>query len=198
MAAVARLDDTASTAVSHDPIVREAMTTMAGYVERFGETDLVAERAKALIYGFRVVDRNGVAIGVLCLLFRFDNEMELIFSNLVGKDDWTVVTILDAAGVVIASSDPIHIPCGVAFTPVLESDYAVIKFGPMEYLATSRAAKPYQGYGGPKWYGHVMVPIQHAFDHDDTQARSTIGPDVLNAIAHSSDLFSMRPQYPRE
>ena len=187
---VARLDDTESLAVSHDPIVREAMTTPAAYVERFGETDLVSERGKSLIYAFRVVDHKGSAIGALCLLFRFQHEMELVFSNLVGKDDWTVVTVLDAAGVVIASSDPIHIPLGVTFTPVLDSDYAVIKFGPMEYLATSRAAKPYQGYGGPEWYGHVMVPIQHAFDHDDTQARSTIEPDVLNAIAHSSELFS--------
>ena len=39
---VARLDDTESVVVSLDPIVREAIGTSAGYVERFGETDLVS------------------------------------------------------------------------------------------------------------------------------------------------------------
>ena len=187
---VARLDETASVAVSHDPVVREAIETKAGYVERFGETDLVSDGKKSLVYAFRVVNDNGSALGVLCLIFRFENEMDLIFSNLVSKDDWTVVTVLDAAGAVIASSDPVHIPIGVTLTPVLDADYKVVKFGPMEYIATSRAAKPYQGYGGPKWYGHVMVPMQHAFDQNDAQARPGIDADVLDAIAQSSDLFS--------
>ncbi len=139
---------------------------------------------------FACVDNGGSVLGVLCLIFRFENEMELIFSKLVSQDDWTVVTILDDAGAVIASSDPVHIPIGVTLTPVLDADYRIVKFGPMEYIATSRAAKPYQGYGGPTWYGHVMVPIQHAFDPHDAQARADIETDVLEAIAHSSDLFS--------
>ena len=187
---VARLDDTESVVVSLDPIVREAIGTSAGYVERFGETDLVSVRKKSLIYAFRVADDDGSVLGVLCLIFRFENEMDLIFSKLVNKDDWAVVTVLDAAGVVIASSDPVHVPIGVTLTPVLDSDYRIVKFGPMEYIATSRAAKPYQGYGGPKWYGHVMVPVHHAFDQNDAQARPDIEADMLGAIAHSSDLFS--------
>ena len=187
---VARLDDTESIAVSLDPIVREAIGTSAGYVERFGETDLVSVRKKSLIYAFRVVNDDGSVLGVLCLIFRFENEMDLIFSKLVNKDDWAVVTVLDATGVVIASSDPVHIPIGVTLTPVLDAEYQIVKFGPMEYIATSRAAKPYQGYGGPKWYGHVMVPVHHAFDQNDAQARPDIDADMLGAIAHSSDLFS--------
>ena len=41
-------------------------------------------------------------------------------------------------GVVIASSDPIHIPVGAKFTPVLDADYRIVKFGAMEYVATTR------------------------------------------------------------
>jgi chemotaxis signal transduction protein len=186
---VARLDEEEGAQISHDPVVNEAITTKAGYVERFGETDLVSDGRKSLVYAFRVED-GGAVLGVLCLVFRFENEMDLIFSKLAGKDDWTVVTVLDADGTVIASSDPVHIPTGVVLAPVLDADYRIVKFGPMEYLATSRAAKPYQGYAGPKWYGHVMVPIQHAFDEDSAQARPDIAPDILNAIAHSSSLFS--------
>jgi chemotaxis signal transduction protein len=186
---VARLDDREQVAVSRDPVVNETIGTKAGYVERFGETDLVSGHRKSLIYAFRVED-GGAVLGVLCLIFRFENEMDLIFSKLADKDSWTVVTILDADGTVIASSDPVHIPTGVGLSPVLDADYRVVKFGPMEYLATSRAAKPYQGYAGPKWYGHVMVPIQHAFDEESGQARATIEPGILEAIAQSSSLFS--------
>lgn len=187
---VARLDETEGLDVSRDPILREAIETRAGYVERFGETDLVSSGAKSLIYGYRVVDQGSV-LGVLCLIFRLENEMDFIFSKLVSKDDWSVVTVLDAAGVVIASSDPFHIPVGITLTPVLDSDYRIVKFGPMEYIATSSPAKPYQGYGGPEWYGHVMVPLQHAFDKDDeTQAGPEIAEDVLAALTHSPDLFS--------
>ncbi len=160
---VARLDEGPAVVASSDPLIHEAITTAAGYVESFGESDLVPNQKHSLIYAFRVTDDDGSVLGVLCLCFRFVNEMELIFSNLAGHDDWTVVTILDAAGLVIATSDPFHIPLGARLTPVLNSDFKIVKFGAMEYLTTSRAALPYQGYGGPKWYGHAMVPLQHAF-----------------------------------
>jgi len=187
---VARLDERETIAVSSDPIVNEAIHTQAGYVESFGDSDLVSGGKKALIYAYRVTSEGGAVLGVLCLIFRFENEMELIFSKLVTNEDWPVVTVLDAAGTVIASSDPIHIPLGVVLTPVLDADYRIVKFGPMQYIATSRAAKPYQGYSGPRWYGHVMVPLQHAFDQNDAKAGPAVEQEVLAGITHSSDLFS--------
>ena len=186
----ARLDESPKVLASLDPLIHEAMTTASGYVESFGESDLVPNQKHSLIYAFRVTDDGGSVLGVLCLCFRFVNEMELIFSNLVGQDDWTVVTILDAAGFVIASSDQFHIPIGARLTPVLNSDFKIVKFGAMEYLATSRAAQPYQGYGGPKWYGHAMVPLEHAFDTGETAAHPDIEPEFIKRITHASNLFS--------
>jgi chemotaxis signal transduction protein len=187
---VARLDDKASPAASADPIVRTAIDTKAAYVESFRATDLVAGEERPLIYAYRVTDEKGAVLGVLCLCFRLANEAELIFSNLVEPDDWTVVTMLDAAGLVIASSDPIHIPLGAKLTTVLDAEYRIVKFGAMEYLATSRAAQPYQGYAGPGWYGHVLVPIAHAFNTTASNALQTIAPEVLDRIIHASSLFS--------
>jgi hypothetical protein len=187
---VARLDESATTVTSSDPVIHKAITTKAGYVESFGESDLVPNQKHSLIYAFRVADDGGSVLGVLCLCFRFVNEMEFIFSNLVGQDGWIVVTILDAAGFVIASSDPFHIPIGARLIPVLNSDFKIVKFGAMEYVATSRAAQPYQGYGGPEWYGHAMVPIQHAFDRGEAAIYPDIEPAFLRSITHSSNLFS--------
>jgi len=187
---LARFDETAPNTASADPLIRATIETTAGYVESFAASDLIADRKRALIYSFRVTDNGGPALGVLCLCFRFENEAELIFSNLVGTDDWTVVTILDQDGNVIASSDPFHIPIGAKLSPVLDAEYRIVRFGPAEYLATSRAAQPYQGYAGPGWYGHVMVPIQHVFNGNASHMLKSIEPGVLDSIVHASKLFS--------
>jgi chemotaxis signal transduction protein len=185
---LARLDDSVPTARSADPLVRTAIDTRAGYVESFRATDLVPDGKRSLIYAFRVTGERGAVLGVLCLCFRFDNESKLIFSNLVDNNDWTVVTILDEAGLVIASSDPFHIPLGAQMAPVLDAEYRIVKFGASEYIATTRAAQPYQGYAGPGWYGHAMVPLAHAFAQE--AAAMQVAPDVLARIIHASTLFS--------
>ena len=160
---LARLDETVDVAASADPAIRAAVETKAAYVESFGVSDLVPGQKQSLIYSYRVADHNGAVLGVLCLCFRLENEADLIFSNLVEEEDWSIVTILDEAGSVIASSDPFHIPVGAKLKPVRDVDYRIVRFGPMEYLAVTRAAQPYQGYAGPGWHGHVMVPLPHAF-----------------------------------
>lgn len=186
-----RLRDEDAMASSTDPIIREAMTTTAAYVERYAETDLVSGDDRQLLYAYRVTDGDsGPVLGVLCLCFRFESEAELIFSSLVNNDDWTVVTMLDQAGVVIATSDPMHIPLGAKLAPVLDAEYRVVKFGALEYLATSRSAQPYQGYAGLGWYGHAMVPIQHAFDHHGVSTLDNIDDAVLERIIDASALFS--------
>ncbi len=185
-----RFDETVQIAASADPVIRAAIETTAGYVETFRETDLVAGRNRSLIYAFRVSDSDGSLLGVLCLCFRLEDEAELIFANLAGRDDWNVVTILDGSGTVIASSDRFHIPVGARLTPVLDAQYQIVRFGPMEYIAMSRAAQPYQGYGGPGWCGHLMVPLQHAFAAISAEALAGIEPGVIERIIHSSQLFS--------
>src|SRR4051812_16222692 len=185
-----RLSDEDAAPTSIDPIIRAAIETTAAYVERFAYTNLVASDDRQLMYAYRVTDDGGAVLGVLCLCFRFENESELIFSNLVTADDWTVVTILDETGVIIASSDPVHVPVGTRQAPVLDAEYRIVKFGAMEYVATTRAAQPYQGYGGLGWYGHAMIPLQHAFGHSASNLLENIPLDVLERIIASSALFS--------
>jgi len=187
---LARLDDSVTVSESRDPVVRAALDTGAAYVEQFRETDLVAGGKRALIYAYRVTDGDGSVLGVLCLCFKFENEAALIFSNLASADDWSVITILDHEGCVIASHDPHHIPVGAKFEPVLDADFRIVRFGPMEYVTLSRAAQPYQGYAGPGWYGHVMVPLLHAFNGTAARLLDSIAPDVIERIIHSSELFN--------
>jgi chemotaxis signal transduction protein len=186
---VARLDETASVDRSVDPLIHEAMTTKAAYIEKFGQSDLIPHAKQSLLYAFRVTDTTGAVLGVLCLCFRFENEADLIFSNLATKDDWSVITILDQAGVVIASSDPHHIPIGAGLTPLHNTECQIVRFGALQYLAASRAAQPYQGYAGPPWFGHVMIPIQHAFNSDPSHVEQEIDSGLLSRVSNASALF---------
>jgi chemotaxis signal transduction protein len=187
---LARLDETTGVATSSDPVIRSALETKAAYVESFHVSDLVASQNRSLIYSYRVTDHNGAVLGVLCLCFRLENEAELIFSNLVDHEDWSVVTILDESGTVIASSAPFHIPLGAKLKPVLDAEYRIVRFGPMEYIAVTRAAQPYQGYAGPGWYAHVMVPLVQAFAASSSEMLAGIEPAMIERIIHSSELFN--------
>jgi chemotaxis signal transduction protein len=187
---LARLDETASVDQSADPLIHEAMTTRAAYIEKFGKSDLIPDQKRSLLYAFRVTDTNGAILGVLCLCFRFENEADLIFSNLAAEDDWSVITILDQTGVVIASSDAHHIPIGAKLSLQHGSECQIVRFGAVQYIATSRAAQPYQGYAGPPWFGHVMVPLQHAFNSDPSQVEQEIDSGVLSRVSGASELFT--------
>jgi chemotaxis signal transduction protein len=187
---LARLDDSVNVTTSTDPAIRAALETTAAYVESFRVSDLVADQKRSLIYSYRVTDHNGAVLGVLCLCFRLENEAELIFSNLVEDEDWSVVTMLDDTGTVIASSAPFHVPVGARLKPVLDAEFRVVRFGPMEYIAVTRPAQPYQGYAGPGWYGHVMVPLVQAFAATSSQMLADIDPAMIERIIHSSELFN--------
>ncbi len=173
---------------SQDPLVAESLATDAPYVETFRKTDLLPDAEKGLIYSYRV-EREGKNLGVLCLCFRFENETERIFSNLLDKNDWSVITLLDGEGKVIASSDPWHVPVGAALGHSPETDWSVIRFAGKEYLAATRATQGYQGYMGPGWYGHVMVPLEHAFEHESGKVLENISQSAMEAVMGNQQLF---------
>lgn len=179
---------------SGDPLVQEALSTKAEYVEIFRYCDLLPDRDKSLIYAYRVTETNdpdSAPLGVLCLCFRFEDEMEGIFANLLNEGDWSVLLILDENGRVIASSDFYQIPLGAPVPMMIDSPHPVVRFGGREYLAKTCRTKGYQGFFGLGWLGHVMVPMDHAFE--TIQGRdldSQINAFVLKSIMSAPRLFS--------
>ena len=189
---MAQLDEHNPVTKSDDPLIKEALNTSAEYVEVYRKTDLVPDADKALIYSFRVGSCDGrdeVNNGVLCLVFKFEDEMDGVFKNLITENDWMEIMLLDERGCVISSSDTNHIPLGVCMEKVLDSDYKIVRFGGREYLAKTCATKGYQGYYGLGWYGHVMVPVEHAFDKAPN-AYQSISAGILETVLKYSSLFS--------
>lgn len=176
---------------SNDQLICESLQTGREYVETFHRSDLVPNEASSLIYSYRVTSPEDESpLGVLCLCFRFVNETSGIFDNLKETDDWSVITLLDREGRVIASSDAWHIPIGAPMERVLDADYQVVRFAGREYLATTRPANGYQGYTGLGWYGHVMVPLEHAFGKDASAMLKLVSGDVLEEVMSNPSLFS--------
>lgn len=186
-----QLDKNSRVEHSADPLIQEALSTSRAYVETFRHTDLLPGQGDSLIYSYRVTTPDGnTPLGVLCLCFRFANEAEGIFSNLLKKGDWSIATLLDAHGRVIASCDPYHIPVGARLPLVLDKDWEVVRFAGREYLAATCPTQGYQGYMGPGWYGHVMLPLDHAFDHETELDLKKIPANVLAAVMCNPALFS--------
>lgn len=187
-----QLDESNPVRRSNDALIAESLTSAQAYVETFRHSDLQPDQTKSLIYSYRVTDADAQNnLGVLCLCFRFANEAERIFSNLVDEEDWSVVTLLDQQGTVIASSDAYHVPLGAILPYQLGRDWSVIRFAGRQYLAVTRATQGYQGYMGPGWYGHVMLPLDHAFDQEaERMLAATIPESALGAVMSNPRLFN--------
>lgn len=189
---VAQLDEHNPISSSSDPLIKEALSTSAEYVEVFRQTDLVPTADKALVYSYRVKrssSEDAENIGVLSLIFRFEDEMEGIFKNLRTENDWMEIMLLDAEGYVISCSDTTHIPLGIKMEKVLDNGYKIIRFAGREYLSRTCATKGYQGFFGLGWYGHVMIPIDHAFEKAP-HAYKSIASNILETVLKHSPLFS--------
>lgn len=187
---LARLDAENPVRRTLDPFVGEALTTERGYVEIFRQTDLLPGEASPLIYACRVVGEDSVPLGVLCLCFRFQDECARIFANLLGEDDWRVITLLDSDGRVLASSDPWQFPCGARLDVVADGESRIARFAGREYLACGRPAQGYQGYAGPGWHGFALAPLEHAFALSDAHELDDVAEDFLACVLETTTLFA--------
>lgn len=188
---LAQLDREHPVRHSHDPLINDALSTGSEYIEIYRHSDLCPHQEKSLIYAYRVCEDNSDGaqkLGVLCLVFRFKNEMEGIFANLKTDEDWFEIMLLDKEGQVIASSDPYHIPIDAKLTMELENPFSIARFGGREYLIKSCATNGYQGFYGLGWYGHVMAPVEKAFN-SDTSSGENIDQKILESVMQSSTLF---------
>jgi len=188
---LARMDDSYDVTRSNDEIIRESLTTGEEYVEAFRPTDMLPGEDDSLLYAYRVTENNDPKsdpLGVLCLCFKFENEMAGIFSNLTSSDDWALICLLDSTGRVLASSCRKQIPVGEQMEMVLSNQYGLVKSGGRLYLAKTSPTKGYQGFMGLGWYGHVMIPVEHAFDMSVTGKE--LDEMVLHSVMSDPKLFS--------
>lgn len=184
-----RLEERHGLTQTRDALVSEALNTRGSYVETYRHFDLLPGQDRSLVYSYRVVDGNRT-VGVLCLCFRLEDEIAGIFAKLRDASDWNVFALLDDHGTVIASSDPWQLPVGAPVQPVHDEAGGIVRFAGREYLAVTRRAQSFQGYMGPGWLGHAMVPIEHAFARNPADASTQITAELLAELRESTAIFS--------
>jgi chemotaxis signal transduction protein len=182
---LAHLDDKVELDRSHDPLIAQTLTSDS-YVETFRASDLRPGHDDCLIYSRTISDpRSGKAIGVLCLCFPLGVEMQRVFDGLGKKANHEVMLMLDRSGRVIASSDTDHVPKGALLAVTPDSECALISYAGRDYLAKTCAARDYQGYRGPGWCGHVMVPLDAAFRRQQNALPAADGDLLAGVMAHA-------------
>jgi chemotaxis signal transduction protein len=158
---LARLNHAHTTTHCAHPLMQQCSRAGVPYAESFGEVDLLDGR-RGLIYSAAI---RGTAtsqlLGVLCLSYRFDDEINAIFAQLAHSGEGGTVTLADQTGTVLASSDVWHLPIGAKLRGA--DNRGRMYFAGREYLAVACKARPYEGYAGPPWTACAMMPVERAF-----------------------------------
>ncbi len=189
---VARLDDSIKVDWLDKEFTQKIITSNEEYVETFQYHDFIPHKKKSLVYSYKVTqtnDSDSEVLGVLCLCFRFRDEMEGIFNNLVEKRNKEALTILDEEGYVIASSDKDYIPLESKLEIVLDEEYKIVSFCGRDYIAKTCLTNGYQGFNGLKWYGHIMIPLEYAFLSNQNN-EFKIDEAIINSMMENEQHFS--------
>lgn len=186
-----QLDHTNPITFSKDPLLQESLRTYQGYVETYRASDLTNQKP-SLIYSYRVCNpQNDEPIGVLCLIFRFDNELKSIFNKLTRDNPYIALELLNPYGEVISSSSAHHVPIG-SNLPHRNNDDQQTYYAGFEYLYKAVKTTGYQGYNGSGWIGHAMVPLHLAFR---SSSRSTfLKNDLFDTVANAKTYYPQELQ----
>lgn len=188
---LAQIDEDSPVEGSHDRLLAQTLQSHS-YVETFRATDLRPGKPHALIYSQRMLHpRSGEPVGVLCLSFSFQEEMQGIFHSRQNENARNIALLLDADNRVIASADPLWIPIGARVPVHQDGASPVLLYGGRTYLTQTVAAQGYQDYPGPPgWRGQVMVPVELAFvAHQASRAIDRLEPAIAQGLLAHAHTF---------
>jgi len=183
-----QLDEEHPVTNTTDTFLKKALKTDEDYVEYFGYSDLIPHQKNSLIYAYRVeAEDSGDALGVVCLCFKFKNELAGIFEHLIEDGNTETLVMLDDNHQVIASSREELVPTGAYVNLKSEAEYETVYCNGREYFVCARQAEAYQGYAGAGWTACMMLPLNKAFN--EKKDNYPFSPQILSA-AMTGDLFN--------
>ncbi|MDY3201128.1 MAG: chemotaxis protein CheW [Arcobacter sp.] len=189
---VVRLNDDIKVEKVDTSFVQKVLNSNDDYVETYKYHDFIPQYKKSLVYSYKVTksnDSNSENLGVLALCFKFSDEMNGIFNNLIDEKNKECLVILDEDGYVIASSDKEHIGLGAKLPIILNENYKIISYAGRDYIAKTCETNGYQGFYGLKWYGHIMIPLEYAFLSDELNSIK-VDNKIINAMMENEQHFS--------
>jgi len=187
-----RLNDDIKVDKIDNLFLQEVLNSSDEYVESYQNFNFLPQYDKNLVYSYKITetnDSNSKNLGVLSLCFKFKNEMQDIFNHLVDTQNKEVLLILNEDGNAIASSDKEHISLGSKLQIVIDEDFKIVTFAGRDYVAKTCQTNGYQGFNGLNWYGHIMIPIEHAFLSDEIN-QVEINDDIIESMMNNEQHFS--------
>jgi chemotaxis signal transduction protein len=180
---LARIDDAVPLEQSQDALIEQTLRSPR-HVETFRASDLRPGKRHALIYSQRLQHPvTGEVVGVLCLSFAFDDEMQGIFHARGAQQGRSLALLVDASQQVLASSDPRWLQVGVKVPANLCGAPCLWTHCGRTYLVQTSAAAGYQGYPGPPgWKGQVMVPVELAFQSRARSSVDSLPPAIIQGL----------------
>jgi len=165
-----------------DPIINQAIENPNDYVEFFGETQLMGNSNKHLLYANAVVE-DDIVVGVIVLCFRFNNELEGIIERLLLDGEANHFSLLNGAGEMLFA--PQYARLESLPTLTLDSTPQIISFANKNMIKICEKGQPYQDYKGPKdWHMCSLLPLS-AIENKTTQKTS----DNTNLLSEVSGLI---------
>lgn len=175
------LNKSNTTVRTNDTIIQDTLNSDS-YIERYLNTDIFSEQSKTLVYTQKIT-QNSKNIGVLCLCFKFDDEIENIFNNLSHNNE--ILSISNKSNI-LATNNKKTKNLKIKFE---DSKYSIIN---SKYLYVSQKTSGYQGYNGiPEWYTSAMVDTSHfqelkTTETDNKSGKNLLSPE-LNEIIHKAN-----------
>ena len=130
---------------SNDVLLQEALKSES-YIECYKHTDIFSSQSKTLLYAQKIV-QNSQVIGVLCLCFKFEDEMQKIFKQITTTNE---TLLLCNSQEILASTNTSK------YKRYQKNDYTVEG----KSISVQRKATPYQGYEGiGDWFATATLRI---------------------------------------
>ena len=153
-------------------LVAETLQANGSYLERLEPSDLQPQHKQSHQFSMVVTETENSGspvIGIICLCFNLQEEMQNLFANLSRADE--ILALVDHQQTVLMSSNDAFLPTGQKIPAETAGDEPVlISVQDKPYLAHSLEGIDYEGYRGLGWRGCYLQPLKTAFQEMDPQS----------------------------
>lgn len=174
-----RLNKTCRITKSHSPLFQQALTS-EDFIQSDQPLDVLPEQSHPLVF-VQSVEHLGHKVGVLCLVFKFKDELERIYQTLKGQTDFEY-HLINASEQLLYSSH--QTDSKISLQPAGKLD--VVQ---NNKLCLQSKAKAYQGFSGLAWQCQVSIQLEQLLKRNPSESHislsktSRLYPTELNALS---------------
>lgn len=183
---VARLDSSIDKIYSESSILKEALNS-ADYIEYDEPIDVVSFEQSPLYFIQRIEHNNNV-IGLLCLSFKLEDELNRINKTLSGIGKKLNFSLIKNSGKVIFNSYGI-LNSELSKHPV--DKLLDVNIGQVEHFACTSKTTGYQGYKGLPWLSTIQSPLTESIGSQLKTSQDDVQELNLASSFFPNDLYEL-------